>query len=47
MAKVKITSIATGKGNATFDSVGNHNPPRLECENFNEPPPSKDKGIER
>jgi hypothetical protein len=45
--KGEITSIAIGKGDATFDSVGNHSPPRLECENFGEPPPSKGKGIEK
>ncbi len=44
--KGEITLIAIGKGNGTFDSVKNCSPSSLECENFNEPLPSKGKGIE-
>jgi len=44
--KGEITSVAIGEGNATFNSIGNHNPPSFECEDFDEPSPSKGKGIE-
>ncbi len=52
--KCEVTSIAIGEGDAAFDigegdvafdSVGNCNPPKLESKNFNEPSPSKGKGI--
>jgi hypothetical protein len=45
MAKV-ITSTTTEEGDATFDSVWNHNPLKFECENFDKPSPSKGKGNE-
>ncbi len=44
--KREITLVAIEERNVTFDSVGNCSPPRLECEDFDEPPPSKCKGIE-
>jgi hypothetical protein len=43
-SKGEITSIT--KGAVSFDNVGNHCPLRLECEDYDEPPPLEGKNIE-
>jgi hypothetical protein len=45
-SKGEITSITIEKGAVTFDNVGNHCPLRLECEDYDEPPPLEGKNIE-
>lgn len=39
--KGEITSIVTKEEDVTFNNVGNHSPPKLECEDFEKPSPSK------
>lgn len=42
----EITSIITKGEDVTFDNVGSHSPPKCECEESNEPLPSKGKCID-